>query len=176
MKIILKHDVLGLGDIGEVVEVRPGYARNYLIPQHMALEVNSSNAKQLAHHSMQIEKLKKFQKTEAEKVAGTIRNALLEFTLRVGMGGKVYGSIGQRDIAERLLSMGFEVDRRRVTLAEPIKKVGTHFVSVKLHPEVIVQIKVVAKPSEATREDEKGAVKAIKRQLEQASADEDTVQ
>ena len=107
MKIILKHDALGLGDIGEVVEVRPGYARNYLIPQHMALEVNSSNAKQLAHHSMQIEKLKKFQKTEAEKVAGTIRNALLEFTLRVGMGGKVYGSIGQRDIAERLLSMGF---------------------------------------------------------------------
>lgn len=154
MNVILTEDVVGLGDIGETVKVRPGYARNFLVPRGLAIESGAADARQLAHHMMQIDAKKRKMKRSCESVAQQIRELSMNFTVRVASGGRVFGSITQRDIAEKLVQGGLDIDRKRVLLHEPLKKVGTHFVRVKLHPEVEALLKVVVGSSEASASEE----------------------
>ncbi len=170
MKVILTEDVAGLGDIGETVTVKAGYARNFLIPRGKALESEARNAKQVQHKMLQIEAKKKRLKAESQSVAEKIRELTANLSLKVNSAGRVFGSVGAKDIADKLNELGFATDRRKVVLAEPIKKIGTHFVKIKLHADVEVQLKVVVEPMEATKEDEERAVKAAREQIEQATA------
>ncbi len=167
MKVILKDDVMGLGEIGETVAVRPGFARNYLIPRGMALEVSSASSRELEHQARQIESKKRRLKSSAEKEAQRLRDTVIEMGLKVATSGKVFGSVGTKDIAERLGEAGFAVDRRRVLLPEPIRKIGTHFVRVKFHAEVEASLKVNVVAIEASQEDEEKAASKLKAHLEE---------
>jgi len=167
MRVILRDDVVGLGDIGQEVNVKSGYARNYLIPQELAIEAGSKNASAIAHQMKQIEKRKNQKKVECEKIAEGLRDIELVQELRVTSGGKVFGSVTNRMIAEALQGQDYDIDRRRVLLADPIKKLGVHFVGVKLHPEVQVQIKVNVKEKAATEEEEQAEAQKLKATLEE---------
>lgn len=154
MRVILTDDVVGVGDIGEIVNVRPGYGRNFLIPRGIAIEAASANAKQIAHHQRQIDAKKKVLKNAAEERRKELEALKLEISLRVGSGGKVFGSVTSRDIAAKLAEAGFEIDRRRVILGDPIKKLGSQKVKVKLHADVISEVEVVVTPLEVKQEEE----------------------
>lgn len=171
MRVILRDDVVGLGDIGQEVNVKAGYARNYLIPQELAIEAGAKKASAVAHQMKQIEKRKNQKKVECEMVAHKLRDIELPQELRVSSGGKVFGSVTNRMIAESLRSEGFEIDRRRVLLTEPIKKLGVHFVGVKLHPEVQVQLKVKIVEKAATAEEEQSEADQLKVELDTSSED-----
>lgn len=169
MKVILTDDVVGLGDIGETVKVRPGYARNFLIPRGMALETDAASARVVAHRMQQIEVKKRKLKNAAATVAEKMRSTQVEVGLRVGAGGRVFGSIGSRDVAAELQKQGFDIDRRRVMLSEPIKKLGTHFVNVRLHTEVQASVKVQVVAISPTKEDEEKAAETARESLEDAA-------
>ena len=173
MKIILTDDVIGLGDIGEVVSVKPGYARNFLIPRGLAVESETSNARISAHRMRQIEAKKKKLKGAAEEKAKALRGFTLTLELRTGAHGRVFGSISSRDIATKLAEHGYELDRRRVLLAEPIRKLGSYTVSVKLHPEVASDITVQVNPRESTTEEESKDIETARSSIENAPGSDD---
>jgi large subunit ribosomal protein L9 len=147
VKLILQESVPSLGEAGDLVSVRPGYARNYLLPQRKAVVATESNLRQLQHQKRVV----------AEKVARELKelNALktrleavaLEVEAQVGEEGRLFGSVTAMQIAELLAEKGFEIDRRKIALPEPIKEAGEHRVPVRLHREVIaaVALKVTAK-------------------------------
>ena len=169
MKVILTDDVVGVGDIGEAVSVKSGYARNFLIPQGLAIEAEAASAKAIAHRMQQIEAKKNRLKNLAERRATELAQYTVELGLRVGSGGKVFGSINSRHIAEHLTEKGFEIDRRRIQLGEPIKRIGSREVNVKLHAEVIVPITVHIAALAATKEEEEQETQAAKEELEAAA-------
>lgn len=148
VKVILSEDVPSLGDAGDLVSVKPGFARNYLLPLGKAIAATAANVRELEHQKRVIaEKLarvRKQQAAERDKVHGQV----VEFQAQAGEEGKLFGSITTLMIAERLAERGLEVDRRRITLAEPIKDVGEHAVTVKLHREIeaTITVKVIAAP------------------------------
>ena len=154
MQIILTDDVAGVGDIGETVAVRAGYARNFLIPRGLAIETQAASAKSIAHKMRQIEAKKRQLKSVAEERAKALEALVLEFGVRVGSGGRVFGSVSARQIAEKLQELGYEFDRRRILLVEPIKRVGPRKVKVKLHADVTVEIEVVVNAIAATAQEE----------------------
>lgn len=170
MQIILTDDVTGLGEIGETVNVKPGYARNFLIPRGLAIETQSGSAKAIEHRKRQIDSKKRRMKGSAEDLAKKLRSVAIDMELRVGSAGRVFGSVQARDIAEKLTSLGFETDRRRVLVADPIKRVGTHFVTIRLHSDVECQVKVNVIGVDASPEHEGAAVEASKAALEAAAA------
>ena len=155
MEIVLTQDVVGLGDVGQRVVVKSGYARNFLLPQGMAVEIGSSSARQAAHKMKQVEAKKKRFKVEADKLVQKLNDIKLELELRVGKSGKVFGSLSARDIAAKLKEKDFDIDRRRVLLVEPIKKIGQQDIKIKLHPEVTTEIKIDVKAINPTKEEEK---------------------
>jgi len=146
VKLILREDVPKLGHAGEVVSVKPGYARNFLLPQGKAALASEAKVKELEHHKRLI----------AEKVARELKNwsatrdrleqLLLEVEAQAGEEGRLFGSVTAIQIAELIAEKGFEIDRRKIELAEPIKEVGEHIVPIRLHREVIarVSLKVTA--------------------------------
>ena len=170
MQIILTDDVVGLGDIGETVNVKPGYARNFLIPRGLAIETGSSSAKEAGHRSRQIDAKRRRMKGTAEEKAKSLQGAEIRMELRGGGHGKVYGSILARDITAKLAEMGYELDRRRVLLAEPIKRVGEFPVRVKLHQEVETEIKIIVSARESTKDEEATDVASAKSSIEERSA------
>lgn len=171
MKVVLMDDVAGLGDIGETVNVKPGYARNFLVPRGFAMEAESASARVMAHRMKQVQAKSKRLKAAAEERSSKLQSLKIEIELRVGMHGRVFGSVTARDIAEKLTQQNFEVDRRRVLLAEPIKKIGEHAVRVKLHQEVESTVTVVIVPKEASEDDEQRAAQNAKALIEQRSAE-----
>ncbi|MCB2226640.1 MAG: 50S ribosomal protein L9 [Desulfarculaceae bacterium] len=147
MKVILTQEVLGLGDPGEVVQVKNGYGRNYLIPQGLALMATNKNIKALDAERQRIEaaaaRLAEKVKGDADKLAGI----KVEILARSGEGGKLYGSVTNMQIAAALADLGHEIDRRRIIMEEgPIKALGTYTLPVKLHPQVVVDIEVAVLP------------------------------
>ncbi len=174
MKVILTQEVLGLGDPGEIVEVKPGYARNYLIPKGIALEATPQNLRRIEAERKRLEAA---QAKEAERIraeAEKIDGLSLTITARAGEGGKLYGSVTNKDIAQALAEAGFEIDRRRILLEQPIKRTGSFPVKIKLHPQVFVEITVEVKPLEEKQPEtpEQPEAQASEQEQPQAEATE----
>jgi large subunit ribosomal protein L9 len=148
VKLILQESIPSLGEAGDLVSVRPGYARNYLIPRGKATFATEASVKQLEHQKRVVagKVAKQLQEFGAQKT--WIEGLALEVKARVGEAGKLFGSVTALQIAELLAEQGLEVDRRRVELREPIKEAGEHTVPVKLHRDVVAQLKVLVTPEE----------------------------
>jgi large subunit ribosomal protein L9 len=140
MKVILKEDVKNLGLMGEIVNVKDGYARNYLIPKGLAVEANPRNIRQLEHHKRIIElKVKKLKNT-AQSLAEKLSQKPVVIKVKAGEEDKLFGSVTSIDIEKALKDMGFDIDKKRIQLSEPIKRLGEYNVKVKIHPEITADI------------------------------------
>ena len=149
MDIILLERVAKLGQMGEVVSVKEGYARNFLLPQGKALRANAHNLKAFEDQKAQLEARNLETKAEAEALAGKLDGETFIVIRSASDGGNLYGSVTTRDAAEAATEAGFSVDRKQVALIDPIKELGIHDVLVKLHPEVDATIKLnVARSTE----------------------------
>lgn len=146
MEIILAKDYPSLGFVGDSIKVKSGYARNYLIPEGIAVEASSRNASELKHRLSGILAVKKALKAEAQAKAEDLKKLDVSVLLKIGEGGKSFGSIGTKDIEAILVEKGLEVSRRQIQLQDPIRTVGEFPIQIKLHSEVIGEIilKVVA--------------------------------
>ena len=143
MKVILKKDMSSLGGYGEVVSAARGYARNYLIPRGIAIEATPGNLRQLDSERDAYVKKVSAMAADAEKLAAELGAVSLSFERKAGEDDKLFGSVTTHDIEEALKSKGFaSIERKAITLGEPIKTLGAHLASVKLHPEVSASVKV----------------------------------
>lgn len=142
MQIILRERVEDLGEVGQVVEVRPGYARNYLIPRGYAFEATAANLKQIERDRNRTDRNAAEALQRARARAAELEGVSLTFNMRAGGEGKLFGSITSGDIAEQLAAQGKQVDRRSIDLDEPIKALGVFTVPIRLHAEVRPEIKV----------------------------------
>jgi large subunit ribosomal protein L9 len=142
MEVILREHVDNLGRRGDVVKVTPGYARNYLLPRQLALAVTENNKRQIEREKKLAEARDMEEKSAAEAVAGRIAAVEIEIGRRVGDNDTLYGSVTSQDIAQALKDKGFEIDKRKIVLAEPLKALGETIVPVKIHRDVTAQVKV----------------------------------
>jgi len=136
MKVILKDDVQDLGAMGDIVKVKPGYARNFLLPKGYATLATEKNLKAMEHETRIIENSRKKLKSAAEQLADKVSGAKLDFTLKAGEEGKLFGSITSKDIAGALSKQGIEVDKKKISIDKSIKQLGEHAVEVSLGHEV----------------------------------------
>lgn len=141
-EIILQEDVENLGSAGDVVDVKPGYARNYLIPRGMARRATPGNIKRIEQERRRLERARSRERSRAEDLSSELGGLSLTFSVRAGEEGKLFGSVTASDIADRLAEQGFRIDRRALLIEEPIKELGVYRVSVDLHAEVRPEIKV----------------------------------
>jgi len=142
MDVILREDVKSLGKAGEMVRVKPGYARNFLLPKGLAFEATEGNKKRIAAEAKARETRLAGEKAAASALAAKLAVATVALKGKAGEEGKLFGSITAQDIADGLAAQGLEVDRRRIELEHPIKTLGFHSVAVRLHPEVHAEVKV----------------------------------
>lgn len=142
MEIILKKEMPSLGNIGSIVKVAEGYARNYLIPRGVGIEATPKNLKLLEREIKIWEKKAQRLKDEAIKLATEIEKLNLSFARKTGEEDKLFGSVTTIDIAERIKETGFHIDRKQIHLEEPLKTLGVFTVPVKLHPDVAANLKV----------------------------------
>jgi large subunit ribosomal protein L9 len=148
VKVILREDIARLGDAGEVVSVRPGFARNFLLPQGKAILATESSMKALDHHQRVISEKVAREKKALEGEKSRIEALSLEIAVQVGEEGKLFGSVTAAQIAELLAAQGVSVDRRKIELAEPIKEVGEHRVPLRLHREVVATVRLNVRAAE----------------------------
>jgi large subunit ribosomal protein L9 len=148
VKVILREDIARLGDAGEVVSVRPGFARNFLLPQGKAILATESSLKALEHHQRVISDKVSREKKALEGDKARIEGLSLEITVQVGGEGKLFGSVTAAQIAELLEAKGVSVDRRKIELAEPIKEAGEHRVPLRLHREVVASVRLNVRAAE----------------------------
>ncbi len=142
MKVILKEDIANLGRMGDVVEVAPGYARNFLIPKKKAFETTAKNLKAIEHQKkLLVDQMKRGNK-EAEALAIRINESSITIPVQVGEEEKLFGSVTNKDIGEALAKEGIEVDKHKILLEKPLKELGIFTVPIKLHPEVTANLKV----------------------------------
>ena len=142
MKLILNTEVQHLGTIGDIVKVRPGYARNYLIPRGLAVVANEGNKKALDHQLRILEKRKADILAEAKKLASSIERVSVTVTKQVGEDEKIFGSVTTAELETLLHGEGIQVSKKDIKVPTEIKKVGVYSAEVKLHPEVIAKFKV----------------------------------
>jgi large subunit ribosomal protein L9 len=142
MKVILADDVRGLGHRGDSVTVKPGYARNFLFPQGMAYEATTANVRKLSEEKKKYDEKMLREKGVASGVASKVEGMTVVIVKKAGEEGHLYGSVTASDIADALSAKGIEVDRRRVELAEPIRRLGAHTVHVRLHRDVTATLNV----------------------------------
>ncbi len=144
MEVILREDVAHLGRIGEIVKVKNGYARNYLIPHGKAYPATKGNKRQVEFEDARRVKRLELEKGEAEAFAARLADVTLAFTAKTGDGDRLFGSITTADIADKLAEAGHQVDRRHIELHEPIKVIGEHRIGIRLHmdvkPEIVVTV------------------------------------
>jgi len=146
MEVILREHVENLGRRGEVVKVADGYARNYLLPRKLALLATDGNKKQIERERAKFEAREAEEKKGAEAIAERLASVELEIARKVGETEALYGSVTSADIADALAAKGFEIDRRKLLLREPIKKVGEFEVPIRLHRDVTLPLKVKVVP------------------------------
>jgi large subunit ribosomal protein L9 len=142
MEVILRDHVENLGERGQVVKVADGYARNFLLPRKLALPVTPGNMKQIARERVKLDAREAEEKGAAEAVAARMAGVEAVIARKVGETEALYGSVTTADIAEALGKQGFETDKRKIGLREPIKKLGEYTVPLKLHREVTVPLKI----------------------------------
>jgi large subunit ribosomal protein L9 len=140
--VILKEDVKNVGKMGQIVDVADGYARNYLVPRELAVEANIKNIRSLEHEKRIIQEKAKKIKNSAQDLAHKISTITLMIKAKVGEEGKLFGSVTTMDIAELLKNEGIEIDKKKISLDEPIKRLGSYSVNVKLHPEILTQVNI----------------------------------
>ena len=148
IEVILKEHVEHLGERGDVVKVAPGYARNYLLPRKLALAVTAANKKQIEHEKKVAAAKAAEERAVAQALATRFAQTEDSFTRRAGENQHLFGSVTSADIAEALAAHELAIDRRRIQLAEPLKTLGEHVVSVKLHRELTTNVKVKIAPAE----------------------------
>lgn len=142
MKVILADDVRGLGHRGDTVNVKPGYARNYLFPQGAAYEATEANVRRLSEEKKKYDEKMLREQAVAQTAAKSVEGITVVVTKRAGEEGHLYGSVTASEIADALSARGVEVDRRRVELTEPIRRLGSHTVHVRLHRDVVATLTV----------------------------------
>jgi large subunit ribosomal protein L9 len=148
MQVILREDIDKLGKIGDLVKVADGYARNFLVPQKKAIEATPDNVRSMEHAKKMVsDRLRKLKK-EAAAEADQIKGLTLTIKAKVGEEGKLFGSVTSMDIAEAAKARGVNIDKRKITLEEPIKRVGDYTVTVKLHADVTADFKVTVAAEE----------------------------
>jgi len=146
MEVILREHVEHLGRRGDIVKVAAGYARNYLLPRKLALAVNEGNKRQIERERKNAEARELEEKSQAEAFAARLAEAEIAIPRRVGENDTLYGSVTTVDIASALAAKGFEVDRRKIVLADPLKALGQVTVPIKIHRDVTAQVKVSVVP------------------------------
>jgi large subunit ribosomal protein L9 len=142
MKVILKENIETLGNIGDIVKVAPGYARNYLLPKGLVIEATTKNAKAMEHTKRQMDYKKNKVLEQARGLAAKIEGLNIVLSHQAGEEGKLFGAVTNIELAEQLKGLGFEIDRKKIVLAEPIKHVGEFTAAIKVHPEVTATLKV----------------------------------
>jgi len=148
MEVILKEDVNNLGHRGDVVKVAAGYGRNYLLPQNLAMEANPANKAVIEQMKNAAVRRSAKEKTEAEALVAQLDAIALDFTRKTGENDHLFGSVTSSDIAQQLEAKGFNIDRRKIHLDEPLKSLGDFLVPVRLHREVTAHVKVVIQAEE----------------------------
>ena len=142
MNVILTENVKGLGNMGDVVKVKPGYARNFLLPNKLAVEANSRNLNELEHHRRQLTRKAEKLSQEAQALKGRIESLECVIAHRAGEEGKLFGSVTAMEIEAELSAKGVAIDRRKIQLEQPIKSLGEHDVEIKLNAGVSATLKV----------------------------------
>ena len=143
MKVILQKDIPNLGDAGDIKEVSPGYARNYLLPRKLVIEANESSRRAIDHQKKLVKIKKEKRKKESEKLAGNITGIEVQIAVQVGEEGKIFGSVTAMDIAKKLKEKGYEIDKRKIVIENPIKQEGEYTVKIKLDEGQAPTIKVI---------------------------------
>jgi large subunit ribosomal protein L9 len=141
-QVLLREDIDNLGARGEIVRVKAGYARNYLLPRNLAVEATANNMRQIQGERAALAKREAKDRSSAELQATALRSLNLKFERKIGEAGVLYGSVTSMDIAHALKEQGYEIDRRRIVLREPIKRFGNYEVPVRLHRDVTVELPV----------------------------------
>jgi len=142
VEIILREDVQHVGKVGEVVKVKDGYARNYLLPHGLAYPATEANKKKIAYEGERLAKQRAAEKSAAETEATRLADVHLTFAVKVGEEEKLYGSVTASDIQRKLEELGIHVDKRKIDLHEPIRELGDFTVGIKIHPEVRPEVRV----------------------------------
>jgi large subunit ribosomal protein L9 len=148
MEVILKEDINNLGHRGDVVKVAAGYGRNYLLPQNLAMEANAANKAVIEQMKNSAIRKSAKEKSEAESLVGHLDQIALNFIRKTGESDHLFGSVTSADIAQQLEEKGFNIDRRKIHLDEPLKSLGEFLVPVRLHREVTAHLKVVVQGEE----------------------------
>src|ERR1043165_8190653 len=141
-QVLLREDIDNLGARGEIVRVKAGYARNYLLPRNLAVEATANNVRQIEGEKAALAKREAKERSSAELQASQLQKLTLEFERKVGEAGVLYGSVTSMDIAHELQQQGYEIDRRKIILREPIKRFGNYAVPVRLHRDVTLELPV----------------------------------
>ena len=143
MEIILLQDVKALGKKGEVVKVNDGYARNFILPKKLGVEANSKNMNDLKLQKANEEKVAAERLAEARALADELKDKEIVLNLKLGDGGKTFGSVSSKEIADAAYTqLGYDIDKKKIQLKESIKSLGVHNVGIKLHPKVTAELKV----------------------------------
>ena len=154
MKVILRADIENLGKLGDVVTVKPGYGRNYLLPQGMAMQASPGNLKVFELERKKLQSRMDALRTAAGDLAGKLERSKVIITMRVGENDKLYGSVTSGMIAETLAEQGIEIDRRRILLDAPIRTIGEFPVRARLHADVVAEFNVTVAPEERFHEED----------------------
>ena len=142
MEIILREDVQHLGKVGEVVKVKDGYARNFLLPKGLAYLATEANKRKIAYEGERLAKQRAGEKSAAESEASRLADVHLTFPVKVGEEDKLFGSVTASDIQRKLEELGIKVDKRKIDLHEPIRELGDFQVGIKIHPDVRPEVRV----------------------------------
>jgi large subunit ribosomal protein L9 len=145
-KVLLREDVDDLGARGEIVRVRAGYARNYLLPRNLAVAATTGNVKGIEQERAALLKKEATERATAEGQSQQMSSLVLEFKRKAGEQGALYGSVTSMDVAEALKERGYQIDRHRIHLREPLKRVGEYTVPIRLHREVTIELQIRVAP------------------------------
>jgi len=173
MEVILLERIDKLGQMGDLVVVKPGFARNFLLPQQKAVTATEEHKAQFESQRIQLEAQNLEQKTEAEKIGQKLEGQKIVMVRQAGEAGQLYGSVSASNISDGITEAGFSINRNQVKLGDPIKSIGMHPVAVTLHPEVSVSITInVARSIEEAKIQEKTGAMVISDEVETNSIDE----
>lgn len=172
MEVILLERIEKLGQMGDTVKVKPGFARNYLLPQRKALRATKANQERFESERVHLEAANLKRREEAEKIAATMDGHNLLMIRQAGEGGMLYGSVSGRDVSEAVCEAGFAVERRQVALDTPIKSLGIYPVKISLHPEVSVTVVITVARSQEEAQRAAKAAEQAEAPVEEIAAEE----